>query len=110
MAADAIETFEFGAAGDMVAFRYPDGRSLMLKTDDETARRRVGPNGDIQLDINTTWDHEKLVVEREIRSAGKIKETYWINDAGQLIVDAEVVMGRGGMRVQVKRVYDRVAM
>ena len=110
MAADAIETFEFGAAGDMVAFRYPDARSLMLKTDGKTARQRIGPNGDIELDIKTKWDDEKLFVEREIRSSGRIKETYWINDAGQLIVDAEVEMGRGGMRVQVKRVYDRVEL
>jgi hypothetical protein len=107
MASTAIERFEFGAAQGMLAFRYPDGRSLLLK-DGELTRQRVGPEGDIELEIKAEWDKEKLEVEREIRSSGKIKEVYWLNDAGQLIVDIEVEMGRGGMRVEFRRVYDRV--
>ena len=107
MAATAIEQFEFGAAQGMVAFRYADGHSLLLK-DGETTKQRIGADGGIELDIKAEWDKEKLKVEREIRSSGKIKEVYWLNDAGQLIVDTEVQMGRGGMRVELRRVYDRV--
>ena len=107
MVAAAIEQFEFGAAEDMVAFRYADGRSLLLK-DGETTKQRVGVDQDIELDIKAEWDKEKLEVRREIRGSGKIKEVYWLNDAGQLIVDTEVEMGRGGMRVELRRVYDRV--
>lgn len=108
MVAAAIEQFEFGAAEDLVVFRYPDGRSQLLKTDGESIRLRLGANEDIELNIKARWDKEKLEVEREIRSSGKIKEVYWLNDAGQLIVDTEVEMGRGGMRVKFRRVYDRI--
>jgi len=107
MVSSAIEQFEFGAAQSMVAFRYPDGRSLLLKDGEET-KQRVGQDQDIELDIRAEWDKEKLEVEREIRSSGKIKEIYWLNDAGQLVVDTEVQMGRGGMTVELRRVYDRV--
>ncbi len=107
MAAAAIEQFEFGAAQGMVVFRYPDGHSLLLK-DGETTKRRIGEDGGVELDIKAEWDKEKLEVKREIRSSGRIKEVYWLNDAGQLIVDTEVEMGRGGMRVKFRRVYDRV--
>jgi hypothetical protein len=106
MAAAAIEQFEFGAAQGMVAFRYADGRSRLLKADGEPVQQRVGPDETIELYIKAEWDKEKLEVEREIRSSGKIKEVYWLNDAGQLIVDTEVEMGRGGMRVEFRRVYD----
>ena len=107
MVAAAIEQFEFGSAEDMVVFRYADGRSLLLK-DGETTKQRVGVDQDVELDIKAEWDKEKLEVRREIRGSGKIKEVYWLNDAGQLIVDTEVEMGRGGMRVELRRVYDRV--
>jgi hypothetical protein len=107
MAASAIEQFEFGAAQGMVAFRYPDGRSLLLK-DGEYTRQRVGQKQDIELNIKAEWEKEKLEVEREIRSSGKVKEVYWLNEAGQLVVDAVVDLGRGSMKVELRRVYDRV--
>ena len=107
MAAQAIEQFEFGAAQGMIAFRYPDGRSQLLKTDGKSIKQRIGENEDIELDIKTEWEKDKLRVVREIRGWGKIKEVYWLNDAGQLVVDTEVEMGRGGMRVELQRVYDR---
>ena len=107
MAAQAIEQFEFGAAQGMIAFRYPDGRSQLLKTDGKSIQQRIGENEDIELDIKTEWEKDKLRVVREIRGWGKIKEVYWLNDAGQLVVDTEVEMGRGRMRVELQRVYDR---
>ncbi len=107
MAAQAIEQFEFGAAQGMIAFRYPDGRSQLLKTDGKSIKQRIGENEDIELDIKTEWEKDKLRIVREIRGWGKIKEVYRLNDAGQLVVDTEVEMGRGGMRVELQRVYDR---
>ena len=108
MAASTIEQFEFGAAEGMAAFRYPDGTSMLLQADGESTKRRVGADESIELYIKVDWDKEKLEVKREIRSSGKIQEIYWLNDAGQLVVDTEVEVGRGGMKIELRRVYDRI--